>query len=200
MLKEGERFNLKAQLQVADIDLDALNNERRVNGSFADNAMRSMRPFRMVPVALCEAPDYEATELLRPVRRLPFVPQEKSRLMSRCHEIVNIQTQGIMRRMEHTHIDKLVIGVSGGIDSTLALMVATRAYDRLGYDRKNIYGITMPGFGTTDRTYNNALELMKALGITVKEISIAAAVTQHFKDIERGIANHGVTYYNSQTR
>ena len=200
MLKEGERFSLKAQLQVADIDLDALNNERRVNGSFADNAMRSMRPFRMVPVALCEAPDYETVDLLRPVRRLPFVPQEKSRLMSRCHEIVNIQTQGLMRRMEHTHIDKLVIGVSGGIDSTLALMVATRAYDRLGYDRKNIYGITMPGFGTTDRTYNNALELMKALGITVKEISIAAAVTQHFKDIEHDIANHDVTYENSQAR
>lgn len=200
MLKEGERFNLKAQLQVADIDLDALNNERRVNGSFADNAMRSMRPFRMVPVALCEAPDYETVDLLRPVRRLPFVPQEKSRLMSRCHEIVNIQTQGLMRRMEHTHIDKLVVGVSGGIDSTLALMVATRAYDKLGYDRKNIYGITMPGFGTTDRTYNNALELMKALGITVKEISIAAAVTQHFKDIEHDMTTHDVTYENGQAR
>ena len=142
LLKEGERFSLKAQLQVADIDLDALNNERRVNGSFADNAVRSMRPYRMVPVELRQAPDYEAVELLRPMRRLPFVPQEKSRLMSRCHEIVNIQTQGLMRRMEHTHINKLVIGVSGGIDSTLALMVAARAYDRLGYDRKNIYGIT----------------------------------------------------------
>ena len=200
LLKEGERFSLKAQIQVADIDIEALNNERRMNGSFADNAMRSMRPYRMVPIELRQAPDYETVDLLRPVRRLPFVPQEKSRLMSRCHEIVNIQTQGLMRRMEHTHIDKLVIGVSGGIDSTLALMVASRAFDRLGYDRKNIYGITMPGFGTTDRTYNNALELMKALGITVKEISIAAAVTQHFKDIEHDINNHDVTYENSQAR
>ncbi len=200
LLKEGERFSLKAQVQVTDIDIEALNNERRTNGSFADSALRSMRPYRMVPVELRQAPDYETVDLLRPVRRLPFVPQEKSRLMSRCHEIVNVQTQGLMRRMEHTHIDKLVIGVSGGIDSTLALMVATRAYDRLGYDRKNIYGITMPGFGTTGRTYNNALELMKALGITVKEISIAAAVTQHFKDIEHDINNHDVTYENSQAR
>ncbi len=200
LLKEGERFSLKAQVQVTDIDIEALDNERRTNGSFADNDLRSMRPYRMVPVELRQAPDYETADLLRPVRRLPFVPQEKSRLMSRCHEIVNVQTQGLMRRMEHTHIDKLVIGVSGGIDSTLALMVATRAYDRLGYDRKNIYGITMPGFGTTGRTYNNALELMKALGITVKEISIAAAVTQHFKDIEHDINNHDVTYENSQAR
>ena len=200
ILKSGRRFSLESQVQCADIDIEALNNERRVNGSFADNRSQYSRTLRAIPVILKPAPDYEATTLERKLRKLPFVPEERRMIMSRCEEIVNIQTQGLMRRMQHTHIDKLVVGVSGGIDSTLALMVAVHAYDRLGYDRKNIYGITMPGFGTTGRTYNNALALMRALGITVKEISIAAAVTQHFKDIEQDINVHDVTYENGQAR
>ena len=105
-----------------------------------------------------------------------------------------------MRRLDFTGIKTIVVGVSGGLDSTLALLVAVRAFDRMGRDRKDIHAITMPGFGTTDRTYTNACEMVKSLGVTLHEISIAAAVTQHFKDIDHDPKNHDVTYENSQAR
>ncbi|MBQ9074012.1 MAG: NAD(+) synthase, partial [Muribaculaceae bacterium] len=117
-----------------------------------------------------------------------------------CEEIVNIQVAGLVRRLEATNTRSLVVGVSGGLDSTLALLVATNAFDRLGYDRVGIVGVTMPGFGTTDRTYNNALTLMRTLGITMREISIVASVEQHFSDIGHDKHVHDVTYENSQAR
>ena len=134
------------------------------------------------------------------MRRLPFVPVEDDRLNARCEEIIAIQTEGLMRRLDFTGIPTIVVGVSGGLDSTLALLVAVRAFDRMGRDRKDIHAITMPGFGTTDRTYTNACDMVRSLGVTLHEISIAAAVTQHFKDIGHDAANHDVTYENSQAR
>lgn len=200
VLREGTRFEQTSQLEWADIDIEALNNERRVNGSYSDNLAQYAREMHHVSLDWPATLNYDETRLCRPLKKLPFVPREESRLHSRCEDIVNIQTEGLMRRLHFTGIKTVVVGVSGGLDSTLALLVATRAFDKLGLDRRGIYGITMPGFGTTDRTYNNALELMHALGITVKEISIAAAVTQHFADIGHDMSVHDVTYENGQAR
>ena len=117
-----------------------------------------------------------------------------------CEEIFNIQLMGLAKRIVHTHAKTVVVGISGGLDSTLALLVCVKAFDKLKMNRKGIVGVTMPGFGTTDRTYNNAISLMQSLGITIKEISIAKAVTQHFEDIGHDVEVHDVTYENSQAR
>ena len=177
MLAEGQRFGTKPQMSLADIDIAALENERRVNGSFADSMVQFGTQFEHMTMDVAGPLDYESTELLRPVRRLPFVPSEDDRLTARCEEIIAIQTEGLMRRLDFTGIPTIVVGVSGGLDSTLALLVAARAFDRMGRDRKDIHAITMPGFGTTDRTYTNACAMVRALGVTLHEISIAAAVT-----------------------
>ena len=117
-----------------------------------------------------------------------------------CEEIFNIQVCGLAKRIVHTNSRKVIIGISGGLDSTLALLVAVRTFDKLGFDRKSIVGVTMPGFGTTDRTYRNAMTLMENLGITIHEINIAASVLQHFKDIGHDATVHDVTYENAQAR
>lgn len=200
MLAEGERFTTQPQMSIADIDIAALENERRVNGSFADSMVQFGTRFDHIAMAVAGPLDYEKQELLRPVRRLPFVPAEDDRLNARCEEIIAIQTEGLMRRLDFTGIKTIVVGVSGGLDSTLALLVAVRAFDRMGRDLKDIHAITMPGFGTTDRTYTNACAMVRSLGVTLHEISIAAAVTQHFKDIGHDPSNHDVTYENSQAR
>ena len=200
MLAEGQRFTTQPQMSIADIDIAALENERRVNGSFADSMVQFGTPFEHIFMTVNGPIDYEKQELLRPVRRLPFVPAEDDRLNARCEEIIAIQTEGLMRRLDFTGIKTIVVGVSGGLDSTLALLVAVRAYDRMGLDRKNIHAITMPGFGTTDRTYTNACAMVRSLGVTLHEISIADAVKQHFKDIGHDGKSHDVTYENSQAR
>ena len=200
MLAEGQRFGTGSQMSIADIDIAALENERRVNGSFADSMVQFGTPFERIAMTVAGPLDYEKTELKRPVRRLPFVPAEDDRLNARCEEIISIQTEGLMRRLDFTGIPTIVVGVSGGLDSTLALLVAVRTFDRMGRSRKDIHAITMPGFGTTDRTYTNACAMVKSLGVTLHEISIADAVTQHFKDIGHDPKNHDVTYENSQAR
>lgn len=200
ILKESKRFDLDSQIVYADVDIEALNNERRINGSYNDNMLQFNRQMRLIPLQWPKTLNYDTEELARTVKPLPFVPYEEDRRNSRCEEIVNIQTEGLMRRLQFTHINHVVVGISGGLDSTLALLVAIRAFDRLGYNRKNVYGVTMPGFGTTGRTYNNALSMMKALGVSIEEIPIADAVKQHFKDIKHDINVHDVTYENSQAR
>ena len=200
MLAEGQRFTAQPQMSIADIDIQALENERRVNGSFADSMVQFGTPFDRIDMTVAAPLDYEEQELRRPVRRLPFVPAGDDRLNARCEEIIAIQTEGLMRRLQFTGIPAIVVGVSGGLDSTLALLVAVKAYDRMGRDRKDIHAITMPGFGTTDRTYSNACAMVRSLGVTLHEISIAAAVTQHFQDIGHDASNHDVTYENSQAR
>jgi len=174
--------------------VEKLRSERRTNTTFI-NAQRNShaRLINCKPVAPKEF------ELLRDVDPHPFIP--KKELMSEtCEEILNIQVSGLAKRLYHINAQKAVIGISGGLDSTLALLVTVKAFDKLALDRKGIIGITMPGFGTTDRTHNNAVKLMETLGVTIREISIAKAVTQHFEDIGHNPKIHDVTYENAQAR
>ncbi len=142
----------------------------------------------------------ENTKLTRKILRTPFVPSDEAEKKQRCEEILTLQAMGLRKRLAHTRCRSAVIGLSGGLDSTLALLVTVRAYDLLGMDHKDIITVTMPGFGTTDRTYQNALELARSLGTTLKEISIVDAVRQHFKDIGQDEQVHDITYENGQAR
>ncbi|MBQ8277765.1 MAG: NAD(+) synthase [Bacteroidaceae bacterium] len=202
ILSEAERFTMKEQLVVSEIDVERLRVERRVNTSFAYARRLSVagtqqvgRRVELDPVMHAE----ERFELTRTVDALPFVPAGPE-LDERCEEIFCIQSEGLARRIEHTHAQTVVVGISGGLDSTLALLVCVHAFDRLGLDRKGIVGITMPGFGTTDRTYTNAIDLMKGLGITIREISIREACEVHFRDLGHDISKHDVTFENGQAR
>lgn len=197
LLAKGATHTLKAQLVTSEVDVERLRTARRINTTFAANAANACRaPYREVITELL-AP--HAFELTRTVNPHPFVPTG-AQLDERCEDIICIQTEGLAKRLTHTACPTAVVGISGGLDSTLALLVTVRAFDLLKRDRKDIVGITMPGFGTTGRTYNNALALMKALGVTVREIPIAKAVEQHFDDISHDIARHDTTYENAQAR
>ena len=198
MLAEAERFTMKEQLIVSEIDVERLRAERRVNTTFADCAANDQLP-RPAVIELEPCTPNVPFTLTRAVDAHPFVP-EGDELNVRCEEILCMQSEGLARRIVHTHAQTVVIGISGGLDSTLALLVAVHAFDRLERDRRGIVGITMPGFGTTDRTYTNAINLMKELGVTIREISIADAVTLHFRDLGHDINNHDLTYENSQAR
>ena len=196
ILREAERFAGDEQLVVADVDIRRLEFERRRTTTFraaegtAENTVIEME----IPEALKSAlPDRETDPT-------PFVPKEKAHRDERCEEIFAMQAAGLAQWLAHTHCSKAVIGISGGLDSTLALLVAVRAFDRLGLDRKGIVGITMPGFGTTGRTYNNALQLMRSLGVTVREIPIRDACTQHFADIGLSPDDRSAAYENCQAR
>lgn len=197
VLAEGERFSLDDQLTVYDIDVDLLRSERRRSTTF-----RSGRMFE--PMALSaeiELPECEVDKRFdRAVDPSPFVPSDERKREERCAEIFKIQTLGLAKRLRHIHSSKAVIGISGGLDSTLALLVTVATFDLLGLDRKGVIGVTMPGFGTTGRTYNNALRMMEALGITVREISIVKACQQHFADLGLPETDRSVTYENSQAR
>ncbi len=194
LLEESERFSLKPQLKIAQIDVERLRNERRSNSTYV-NAQRGHQATIVDAVDVDERPFH----LTRPIDPHPFIPKDEDMARS-CEEIFSIQVCGLAKRLVHTHSKKVVIGVSGGLDSTLALLVCIRTFDKLGYDRKGIVGVTMPGFGTTDFTYQNAIALMKLLGITMREISIAKAVRQHFEDIGHDESVHDVTYENGQAR
>jgi NAD+ synthase (glutamine-hydrolysing) len=191
---EGSRFSFQPQLQVNQIDVEKLRSERRVNTTFI-NAQRHAHAHENV----CKAVAPKEFELLREIDPHPFIPKTEN-MSENCEEILNIQVAGLAKRLYHVSAEKAVIGISGGLDSTLALLVTVKAFDKLGLDRKGIIGITMPGFGTTDRTHNNAVKLMETLGVTLREISIAKAVTQHFEDIGHNPKIHDTTYENSQAR
>lgn len=199
MLSVNERWKTGNQLVCADVDVEALRRDRMHNGSFADCRTWNPTELRLVSSA-SNTFQLKDWELCRTVDPHPFVPADKERRMARCEEILNIQAAGLAKRLDATHCRRLVVGISGGLDSTLALLIATRAFDRLGLDRKGIVGITMPGFGTTGRTHNNAVALMTALGVEQREISIAKAVNQHFADIGHNPEETDVTYENSQAR
>jgi len=195
ILEQTEKFSQNSQLILKDIDIEKLNADRAKNNSFMDGY--SSDSFRKIFFDLNLSRD---NSLERYVNPFPFVPFNDKDRDNRCGEIFSIQVAGLAKRIKHTNCKSCIIGISGGLDSTLALLVTVKTYDYLNLDRKNIIGVTMPGFGTTDRTYNNALELMKALGITIKEISISKACLQHFEDIEHDISIHDVTYENTQAR
>ena len=197
LLATANRFSLKEQLIISEIDVERIRNERRANTTFSANMTQCLK----------ESTTHISTELVnqrdliltRPIDASPFVPKGDM-LNQRCEEIFEIQVMGLAKRLIHTNCKTVVVGISGGLDSTLALLVCVKTFDKLGFSRKGIVGITMPGFGTTDRTYNNALHLMSSLGITIHEISIKNACIQHFKDIDHDMTKHDVTYENSQAR
>ena len=194
LLVEGSRFSFQPQIQMTQIDVEKLRVERRQNTTFI-NAQRGAQS-REIQARLISPQDFV---LLRDIDPHPFIPKEEN-MQASCEEILNIQVAGLAKRLYHINGTKAVIGISGGLDSTLALLVTVKAFDKLDLDRKGIIGITMPGFGTTDRTHNNAVKLMETLGVTIREISIAKAVTQHFEDIGQNPKVHDVTYENSQAR
>ena len=198
LLARSERFSLDEQLVISDIDTERLLTERRVNTSFMENT-RQINYNEKIDIQ-CQTvnPTYDY-ELTRWVNPHPFVPSGNA-LTERCEEIFAIQVEGLAKRIVHTNAKTAVLGISGGLDSTLALLVCVKTMDKLGRSRKDIVGVTMPGFGTTDRTYNNSISLMQSLGITLKEISIKDACIQHFKDIEHDMNVHDVTYENGQAR
>ncbi len=201
MVVASDRWHTQPFAEVADIDTFALRRDRlhHPNFHFCAERENSGRKFEYMDVTP-EAPAVPSRELLRGVNPHPFVPADDARRHRRCEEIINIQTFGLMRRLDFTHCRSLVVGVSGGLDSTLALLVACRAFDRLGLPRTGITAVTMPGFGTSGRTLTNARALMEELGVTSREISIVDAVRQHFADIGHDPDNHDVTYENSQAR
>ncbi|MDD7040028.1 MAG: NAD(+) synthase, partial [Alistipes senegalensis] len=196
ILREAERFSPEEQLVVADVDLERLAFERRRNTSFRMNEGATENT-----VIEMEIPEgLRGVVLDRDIDPMPFVPKDEAHRSERCEEIFRIQSHGLAQRMIHTRAGKAVVGISGGLDSTLALLVTARTFDFLKMDRAGIIGITMPGFGTTDRTYNNALELMRGLGVTIREIPIRDACTQHFRDIGLNPDDRGAAYENAQAR
>jgi NAD+ synthase (glutamine-hydrolysing) len=195
VLAEGERYSFQPQIQYAQIDVERLRTERHTNSTFI-NAQRNAHA--VVIEAKAVVGDHPFT-LTRAIDAHPFIPSD-AEMAETCEEILNIQTSGLAKRLIHTNCQHVVIGISGGLDSTLALLVCVRTFDKLGLDRRGIVGVTMPGFGTSDRTHDNAASLMQTLNISQMEISIADAVNQHFIDIGHDSSIHDATYENSQAR
>ena len=198
ILVENERFLSEDSSISADIDVERLDVLRAREHSYRADC--PVPEFTEVDCGALVSTDFEA-ELKRYIEPHPFVPQgDEAALDSRCSEIISAQVAGLQTRLDHIRCRKAVIGVSGGLDSTLALLVTALAFDRLGIPRSNIIGVTMPGFGTTERTYNNSKALMDLMGITSEEISIVKATRQHFSDIGQDESVHDLTYENSQAR
>lgn len=196
VVAESERFSFEPQLVVTEVDVERLQGERCVTNTFSSASVAG-KPYHTVD---CSDIPVVPVHYTRTVAPHPFVPSHPETLDRRCREILDIQISGLAKRLLHTHACTAVIGISGGLDSTLALLVCVQAFDKLSIPRDRIVGVTMPGFGTTDRTYQNAIGLMQALGVTVREIPIREACIQHYKDINHDIAVHDVTYENSQAR
>lgn len=199
MLAASRRFLLDGQVVISEIDVERLRTERRVNTTFASCCARlfaSSEPAQRIATEYVNSKDLSLT---RTFDAHPFMPQG-ARTDERCEEIFSIQVAGLAQRLVHTQAKSAVVGISGGLDSTLALLVCVKTYDKLGWNRKGIIGVTMPGFGTTDRTHLNAVSLMNTLGVTVREVDIKEACLQHFKDIGHNPDVHDVVYENSQAR
>lgn len=199
ILCETERFSFDSQWVCADIDLNRLMNERLKNNSFAGSCADG--DYRVVGVSnSLPASTAEQGELKRQLDRHPFVPSNNEERNQCCQEIFALQTTALARRLKHIGTKNVVIGVSGGLDSTLAMLVVIKAFDLLQLDRKGIEAVIMPGFGTTQRTQGNAEKLIELLGTSRRVISIDAAVRQHFKDIGHDETVHDITYENCQAR
>lgn len=194
LLAESERFSFKPQLVINQIDVEKIRVERQKNTTFVN--CRDNSDVVIKSTGVVQMKDFS---LMRDINALPFIPSEND-MQHSCNEIFSIQVAGLAKRITHTGCKHLIVGISGGLDSTLALLVCVKTFDKLGMSRKGIVGVTMPGFGTTDRTYNNALSLMESLGVTIREINIAESVKMHFNDIGHDISVHDVTYENGQAR
>ena len=198
-LKVKRQEGMEELLSVCEIDVEYLRSERRKSTTFnSAAALLASAPASLIETAGILSENNK--ELMREVNPHPFIPAEGSQRNDRCQEIFDIQCEGLAKRIKHTNCETAVVGISGGLDSTLALLVCTKTFDLLGKSRRGIIGITMPGFGTTDRTYTNAIRLMQLLGITIREISIKEACMQHFSDIGHPVDQHDTTYENSQAR
>lgn len=199
ILRHADRFQLQSRPEVADIDTELLRNDRLKFSSFSDAVTPGQSTYTTIKI-----PDYYnevwGNSIKRYISAHPFTDGTPEAFKSRCEEILSMQAWGLAQRMRAINCRRTVIGISGGLDSTLALLVAAKAYDMLGYERKDIIAITMPGFGTTGRTYANALRLMELLGTTTHEISIAESVRQHFSDIKHDESVHDAVYENGQAR
>lgn len=194
LLTESKRFSLENELIISDIDVWALRNERIKKGQVSEAASHKNQS------VFCETnPTTNFSRMLRTFNPHPFIPTKEKKDES-LSEVFNIQIHSLAKRLQHTGNKTITLGVSGGLDSTLALLVVIKTFDLLQIPRKNIHAITMPGFGTTERTYQNAHLLMESVGVTIKEISIVSAVTQHLKDIGHDINEYTVTFENSQAR
>ena len=194
VLAETERFRFANNWAIADVDIERLISERLRNNCFADGDTQTGR------VVEFSLPESAVEDLQRAIPDTPFVPHDESERCHRCNEIFSIQTTGLARRLRHTGSQKVVLGISGGLDSTLALLVAVKAFDKVALDRKGILAVTMPGFGTTQRTRNNAVQLAELLGATLKTISIDDAVRKHFKDINHPESQLDIVFENAQAR
>ncbi len=201
LLVANDRWNPDDNCVIADIDIEALRHDRIHSSTFADCARRHGRQAPRLTEIPPESPfdmDYGLT--YRTIDPHPFVPSDPTSLADTCEEVDHILVTALSQRLTAIGCRRAVIGISGGLDSTLALLITVRTFDRLGYDRSGIIGITMPGFGTTDRTYTNALEMMRCLGITMREIPISTAVMRHFADIGHDPQVHDAAYENAQAR
>lgn len=184
LLVENERYDFNSNHIGVDVDnYKVINNKVKLNGTVVNIEIKDVNK-----------------ELVRHYNIYPFIPEDEVRRKERFKEIINIQAFGLAKRLKHTGLKKCVLGISGGLDSTLAFLIVIEAYRKLGISNDNLVGITMPGFGTTGRTYNNALSLMEKYGVTVREVSIKDACIQHFKDIGLSEEDRSVTYENSQAR
>ena len=198
LLAESERFAMDSQLVFAQIDVEQLNADRRSNTTFVNAQRRMIGEEIHIGRAEAAAVPHDFT-LERYVDPHPFIPSDGD-MQKSCDEIFNIQVMGLAKRILHTHAKTVVLGISGGLDSTLALLVCVKTFDKLKLDRKGIVGVTMPGFGTTGRTHRNAVSLMQSLGVDMREVNISKSVMQHFEDIGQDPDVHDVTYENSQAR
>ena len=206
MLEIGDRFQMESSMIISEIDVERLRIDRQRNTNFTHDKYGHYRHIQVAPLerSLEEGSAYSLEfrgegPLHRHFTKTPFLPKRKDS-DTYCEDVLSLQTHGLLRRWQHTHAQSLVIGISGGLDSTLALLVCVLAADRLGYHRSQIIGVTMPGFGTSNRTYNNAIALMEQLGISIHEIPIRDMATQHLNDIGHDIDARDITYENAQAR
>lgn len=201
MLEIGERFQMESSMVISEIDVERLRIDRQRNTNFTHDKHGHYRHIQVAPLE----PDNgnrvsdNGGPLHRHFTQTPFLPKRKDSV-EYCEDVLNLQVHGLLRRWQHTHAESLVIGISGGLDSTLALIVSVLAADRLGYNRSQVIGVTMPGFGTSGRTYNNALAMMEELGVSIHEVPIRDMAIQHLNDIGHDLDNHDITYENAQAR
>ncbi len=198
LLAEAERFRFETQIIMADLDIERLIHDRWRNSSFSSGLPQ--HPYRIIPFHIPAKPPSQSGPLLRAISQTPFVPADQTQRAKHCREIFNIQATGLAKRLKHTQASKVTIGLSGGLDSTLALLVAIRAFDLLGLDHQGVIAVTMPGFGTTSRTRANAEKLANLLGVTLRCIPIGEAVRQHFRDIGHREEAYDTTFENAQAR
>lgn len=205
MLEIGERFQMESSMIISEIDVERLRIDRQRNTNFTHDKHGHYRHIQVAPLDEAigdEAIRREARDngpLHRHFTKTPFLPKRKESV-EYCEDVLNLQMHGLLRRWQHTHADSLIIGISGGLDSTLALIVSVLAADRLGYSRSQVIGVTMPGFGTSNRTYHNALAMMEELGISMHEVPIRDMTIQHLNDIHHDIDARDITYENAQAR